>query len=84
MLFADHWTPRHARHTSTHANSTRAHTHAHAHNAPRHTAPHQTNTQAKGGSFTGDDKDFLRFTLGKHEVIPAFEEAAAGMKVRAL
>lgn len=38
--------------------------------------------QAKGGSFTGDEKDFLRFKLGEHQVIPAFEEAVASMKVR--
>lgn len=37
--------------------------------------------QPKGGSFTGDDKDFLRFKLGDHQVIPAFEEAVATMKV---
>lgn len=38
--------------------------------------------QPKGGSFTGDDKDFLRFKLGQGQVIPAFEEAVASMKVR--
>lgn len=38
--------------------------------------------QPKGGSFTGDEKDFLRFKLGDHSVIPAFEEAVASMKVR--
>lgn len=37
--------------------------------------------QPKGGSFTGDDKDFLRFVLGQHQVIPAFEEAVSSMKV---
>ena len=37
--------------------------------------------QAKGGAFTGDDKEFFRFQLGAHTVIPAFEEAVAGMKV---
>lgn len=37
--------------------------------------------QAKGGSFTGDNKEYLRFVLGQHDVIPAFEEAVAGMKV---
>lgn len=35
--------------------------------------------QAKGGSFA-KDKDFYRFTLGRGEVIPAFEEAVASMK----
>jgi FKBP-type peptidyl-prolyl cis-trans isomerase 2 len=38
--------------------------------------------QPKGGSFTGDDKDFLRFVLGQQQVIPAFEEAVSTMKVR--
>lgn len=37
--------------------------------------------QPKGGSFTGDEKDFLRFKLGDHSVIPAFEEAVSSMKV---
>ena len=37
-------------------------------------------TQAKGGSFTGDTKDFFRFILGEKKVIPAFEEAVASMK----
>ncbi|EIE26455.1 FKBP-like protein [Coccomyxa subellipsoidea C-169] len=35
--------------------------------------------QAKGGSFA-KDKDFFRFTLGRGEVIPAFEEAVLSMK----
>lgn len=37
--------------------------------------------QPKGGAFTGDEKDFFRFKLGEGKVIPAFEEAVAGMKV---
>lgn len=37
--------------------------------------------QTKGGSFTGDDKDFLKVRLGSNQVIPAFEEALKGMKV---
>lgn len=37
--------------------------------------------QAKGGSFVGDNKDFFRFRLGEHTVIPAFEEAVETMKV---
>ena len=37
--------------------------------------------QAKGGSFVGDNKDFYRFRLGEHTVIPAFEEAVETMKV---
>lgn len=36
-------------------------------------------SQAKGGSFA-KDKDFYRFTLGRGEVIPAFEEAVLSMK----
>jgi hypothetical protein len=39
--------------------------------------------QPKGSSFEGNDKDFYRFVLGDHTVIPAFEEAVATMKVRA-
>ena len=35
--------------------------------------------QAKGGSFS-KDKDFYRFTLGRGEVIPAFEEAVMSMR----
>lgn len=38
--------------------------------------------QAKGGAFTGDEKEYFRFVLGSRTVIPAFEEAVAGMKVR--
>jgi FKBP-type peptidyl-prolyl cis-trans isomerase len=37
--------------------------------------------QTKGGSFTGDDKDFLKVRLGSNQVILAFEEALRGMKV---
>lgn len=37
--------------------------------------------QPKGGAFTGDEKEFFRFVLGSNTVIPAFEEAVAGMKV---
>eukprot|EP00775_Hariotina_reticulata_P001962 gene1962-2289_t len=43
--------------------------------------PFEARNKAKGGSFTGDDKDFFRFRLGDHKVIPAFEEAVATMKV---
>lgn len=43
--------------------------------------PFEARNKPKGGSFTGDDKDFLRFKLGEHQVIPAFEEAVASMKV---
>ena len=47
-----------------------------AHAGPLH-------TQAKGGSFVGDNKDFFRFRLGERAVIPAFEEAVETMRVRA-
>eukprot|EP00877_Chromochloris_zofingiensis_P001099 jgi/Chrzof1/10990/Cz05g19230.t1 len=43
--------------------------------------PFEARNKAKGGSFTGDNKEYLRFVLGQHDVIPAFEEAVAGMKV---
>lgn len=36
--------------------------------------------QAKGGAFTGDNKEYLRFVLGAGEVIPGFDEAVVGMK----
>jgi len=39
--------------------------------------------QTKGGSFTGENKDYYRFKMGKHTVIPGFEEAVATMKVGA-
>lgn len=41
----------------------------------------EARNKAKGGSFEGDDKIFFRFRLGNSEVIPAFEEAIATMKV---
>jgi hypothetical protein len=44
--------------------------------------PFEARNKAKGGAFTGEDKDLLRFQLGSHQVIPAFEEAVASMKVR--
>lgn len=37
--------------------------------------------QPKGSSFNDSDKDFYRFKLGSHSVIPAWEEAVSGMKV---
>jgi hypothetical protein len=37
--------------------------------------------QPKGGAFTGDEKEFFRFKLGDHSVIPAFEEGLTGMRV---
>jgi hypothetical protein len=39
--------------------------------------------QPKGGAFTGDEKEFYRFKVGTQAVIPAFEEAVAGMRVSA-
>ncbi|KAK9916742.1 hypothetical protein WJX75_006484 [Coccomyxa subellipsoidea] len=41
--------------------------------------PFEARNKAKGGSFA-KDKDFFRFTLGRGEVIPAFEEAVLSMK----
>ncbi|KAI3694121.1 hypothetical protein L1987_77082 [Smallanthus sonchifolius] len=41
----------------------------------------EARNKTKGGSFEGDDKSFYRFRLGAHEVIPAFEEAVAGMSL---
>uniref|UniRef100_A0A061RPL1 peptidylprolyl isomerase n=1 Tax=Tetraselmis sp. GSL018 TaxID=582737 RepID=A0A061RPL1_9CHLO len=43
--------------------------------------PFEARNKSKGGAFTGDDKDFLRFRVGEGKVIPAFEEAIRGMKV---
>jgi hypothetical protein len=43
--------------------------------------PFEARNKPKGSSFTGDDKDFLRFRLGQGLVIPAWEEAIASMKV---
>ncbi|EFN59514.1 hypothetical protein CHLNCDRAFT_19306, partial [Chlorella variabilis] len=42
--------------------------------------PFEARNKPKGGAFTGDEKDFFRFKLGDHSVIPAFEEAVLGMK----
>lgn len=36
--------------------------------------------QAKGGSFEGNDKDFLRLTLGVDKIVPGVQEAMIGMK----
>ncbi|GKA79933.1 peptidyl-prolyl cis-trans isomerase FKBP19, chloroplastic [Tanacetum coccineum] len=41
----------------------------------------EARNKTKGGSFEGDNKSFYRFRLGSHEVIPAFEEAVAGMSL---
>ncbi len=45
--------------------------------------PFEARNKPKGSAFTGDDKDFFRFKLGDSAVIPAFNEAVAGMKVGA-
>ncbi|KAI4381322.1 hypothetical protein MLD38_007402 [Melastoma candidum] len=39
----------------------------------------EARNKTKGGSFEGNDKDFFKFKVGYGEVIPAFEEAIAGM-----
>ncbi|KAJ1685600.1 hypothetical protein LUZ63_016990 [Rhynchospora breviuscula] len=39
----------------------------------------EARNKTKGGSFEGGEKDFFKFTLGSGQVIPAFEEAVAGM-----
>ncbi|KAF8020962.1 hypothetical protein BT93_G1396 [Corymbia citriodora subsp. variegata] len=39
----------------------------------------EARNKTKGGSFEGNDKDFFKFKIGSQEVIPAFEEAVAGM-----
>eukprot|EP00898_Chlorokybus_atmophyticus_P006805 jgi/Chlat1/7125/Chrsp57S06798 len=41
----------------------------------------EARNKAKGGSFEGNEKDFYRFVLGSHTVIPAFEEAVSSMQV---
>ncbi|VVB14371.1 unnamed protein product [Arabis nemorensis] len=41
----------------------------------------EARNRTKGGSFEGDEKSFFKFTLGSHEVIPAFEEAVSGMAI---
>ena len=43
--------------------------------------PFEARNKPRGGAFTGDEKEFYRFKLGQREVIPAFEEAVAGMQV---
>lgn len=40
----------------------------------------EARNKPRGGSFTGDEKDFMRFTVGDPKVIPAFNEALEGMK----
>ncbi|GJP76465.1 hypothetical protein CLOP_g6908, partial [Closterium sp. NIES-67] len=41
----------------------------------------EARNKPKGGSFEGNEKDFFRFHVGRDEVIPAFEEAVASMKL---
>jgi hypothetical protein len=41
----------------------------------------QTIFQPKGSSFNDDNKEFIRFELGKDLFIPAFEEAVKTMHV---
>ena len=36
--------------------------------------------RSKGGAFTGDDKEFVRFTADDPKIIPAFREAVLGMR----
>jgi len=43
--------------------------------------PFEARNKTKGGSFTGDDKEYFRFVVGANTVIPAIEEAIVGMKV---
>ncbi|OVA17358.1 Peptidyl-prolyl cis-trans isomerase [Macleaya cordata] len=39
----------------------------------------EARNKTKGGSFEGGEKEFFKFKLGSQQVIPAFEEAVAGM-----
>lgn len=43
--------------------------------------PFEARNKARGGSFTGDEKDFFRFTLGDGSVVAGFDEAVRGMRV---
>ena len=43
--------------------------------------PFEARNKAKGGSFTGNDKDYLRFVVGDGSVIAGFDEAVKGMRV---
>lgn len=46
--------------------------------------PFEARNKPKGSSFVDDDKDYYRFTLGGGAVIPAIEEAVAGMRPGAI
>jgi len=41
----------------------------------------EARNKTRGGSFTGDSKDYLRLTVGDERVIPGFNKALLGMKV---
>ena len=43
--------------------------------------PFEARNKSKGGAFTGDDKDFIRFTVDDPKIIGAFREVVVGMKV---
>eukprot|EP00803_Ostreobium_quekettii_P005883 evm.model.scf_86.11 EVM.evm.TU.scf_86.11 scf_86:148212-150026(+) len=43
--------------------------------------PFEARNKAKGGSFVGDDKDFVAVKLGANKLIPGLEEAIMGMRV---
>ena len=42
--------------------------------------PFEARNKAKGGAFTGDEKEYLRFVLGDGSAIGAFDEAIIGMR----
>ena len=41
----------------------------------------EARNKSRGGSFTGDTKDYLRLKVGDERVIPGFNQALLGMKV---
>jgi FKBP-type peptidyl-prolyl cis-trans isomerase len=42
--------------------------------------PFEARNKSKGGAFTGDDKEFVRFAADDPTIIPAFREAVLGMR----
>ena len=42
--------------------------------------PFEARNKPKGGAFTGDNKEYLRWVVGSSDVIGAFEEAVATMR----
>lgn len=44
--------------------------------------PFEARNKPKGSSFSDENKEFYRFVVGGNTVIPAFQEAILGMKVR--